>query len=78
VRLSLALGATGTMASAVVALAMPHDVVKVGYYEGDFHVDFTSPTLLASYFTAAAEDQRADGAAQEAAGQDDVEAVRTQ
>jgi hypothetical protein len=66
VRLSLALGATGTMG--VVALAMPHDVVKVGYYEGDFHVDFTSPTLLASYFTAAAEDQRADGAAQEAAG----------
>lgn len=43
----IAVGATGRIGSAVVAvLAKRHDVVKVGYHDGNFQVDFASPDSI--------------------------------
>lgn len=47
----IAVVATGRMGSAVVAvLAKRHDVVKVGYHDGDFQVDLASPDSISKLF----------------------------
>lgn len=47
----IAVGATGTIGSAVVAaLAARHDVVKVGYHNGDFQMDIASPDSISQVF----------------------------